>query len=105
MSIATDEAEKVYPRSAPLAATSDNNICRRTAYIAGRTAEPTEVEIWIIARALYEHLAVEDFGHEVSDDEWEKYKSYDRKNPMQCPEYMKAKGALEAARKAVMGGE
>lgn len=45
MSIAIDEAEKKYPRDAALTAASENNICRRAGYIAGRTAKPTDAEI------------------------------------------------------------
>ena len=79
----------------------DRWLAAHDAYIAGRTAEPTEAETWIIARALYEHYADLEFSSEVSDDEWERYKSYYIKTPMQCTEFIRAKKALDAARKAV----
>jgi cystathionine beta-lyase family protein involved in aluminum resistance len=52
MSIAIDEAEKKYPRDVALTATSENNTCRITGYIAGRTAEPTEEEVKAVADEL-----------------------------------------------------
>jgi hypothetical protein len=55
MSIAIDEVEKKYPRDVALTATSENSTCRRTGYIAGRTAEPTEAEIEAGAEALCEY--------------------------------------------------
>ena len=78
MSIATNEAEKRYPRDVALTATSENNICRRTGYIAGRTAEPTEAEIKAAVRAMYYRHAAD----------WESDEDY-------------ARYLLDAARKAV----
>lgn len=56
MSIATDEAYKRYPSDAVLSIARENNICRRIAYFAGRTAEPTEAEIEAAAEAMYDEL-------------------------------------------------
>ena len=120
MSIAKDEAEEIYPyrwkngkRPDYIEDKSDiisehlaviphiKSTDLQNAYVAGRTAEPTETETWIIARALYEHYADLEFCSEVSDDEWERYKCYYGKTPMQCTEFIRAKKALDAARKAV----
>ena len=78
MSIATDEAERKYPRDVALAAAFENNVCRRTGYIAGRTAEPTDAEIKAAVRAMY-------YRHAYY---WESDEDY-------------ARSLLEAARKAV----
>ena len=91
MSIATDEAEKKYPRDVALTSTSENNVCRRTGYIAGRTAEPTEAEIEAAAHRLYEvtHAPEADPGwYAISKIKRETY----------CEQ---AAMMLEAARKAV----
>ena len=53
MSIVIDEAEKKYPRDVVLTTTSESNTCRRTGYIAGRTAEPTEAEIDAASKSVW----------------------------------------------------
>jgi len=114
MSIATDEAEKL-PILENLYKKADlyNNVITfkgandvaKAAYIAVRTAKPTEAETWVIARALYEHHADLEYSPEVPDGEWERYKSYYIKTPMKCYEFTIARKALSAARKAVTGNE
>ena len=104
MSIATDEAEKKYPRDVALTAAFENNICRRTGYIAGRTAEVTDAEIKAAAKRIfiflngpwqgkhYELSYVE--GAAIADAAWE---TADNRRYEACAEF-----ALKAARKAVM---
>ena len=104
MSIATDEAEKKYPRDVALTAAFENNICRRTGYIAGRTAEPTEAERKAAAKRIFiflngpwqgKHyeLAYED-GLAIADAAWE---TADKGLYEACAEF-----ALRDARRAVM---
>lgn len=103
MSIATDEAEKKYPRDVALTAAFENNICRRTGYIAGRNAEVTDAEIKAAAKRIFiflngpwqgkhyelsyvDGLAIADAAWETDDKQW--YRA--------CAEF-----ALNDARKAV----
>ena len=79
MSIATDEAEKKYPRDVALTVASENNVCRRTGYIAGRTAKPTDAEIKAAVRAMHYSYAAD----------WESGEA-------------RARYILESARKVVM---
>ncbi|MFT8330284.1 hypothetical protein [Bifidobacterium psychraerophilum] len=63
------------------------------AYIAGRTAEPTEAEIEVAAKAMYENCAAR-WHASSSSGKWA--------NAQVHKEYLvKARFALEAARKAV----
>lgn len=57
MSIATDEAEKRYPNTYEDELTANFTHRReQSAYVAGRTAEPTEAEIESAAKAMYDEL-------------------------------------------------
>lgn len=98
MNIATDEAEKKYPRDVALTAAFEN-----TGYIAGRTAEVTNAEIKAAAKRIfiflngpwqgkhYELSYVE--GAAIADAAWE---TADKRRYEACAEF-----ALKAARKAV----
>ncbi|MFT9112005.1 MAG: hypothetical protein ABF453_02965 [Bifidobacterium psychraerophilum] len=68
-------------------------IAQRNAYVAGRTAEPTEAEIEAAAKAMYENCATR-WHASSSSGKWA--------NAQVHKEYLiKARFALEAARKAV----
>lgn len=64
MSIATDEAEKMYPAPTDVddpmykyvEAIAGYPSAKRQGYVAGRSAEPTEAEIEAAAEAMYEEL-------------------------------------------------
>ena len=99
MSIATDEAEKKYPNVSGWIYRSSE----RRAYAAGRTSEPTEMEIKAAAKRIfmflngpwqgkhYELSYVE--GAAIADAAWE---TADKRRYEACAEF-----ALKAARKAV----
>jgi hypothetical protein len=87
MSIATDEAAQKYPEPTDVddpmykyvEGIAGYPAAKRQGYVAGRTAEPTEVEIKAVVRAMYYRHAAD----------WESDKDY-------------ARHLLEAARKEVM---
>lgn len=99
MSIATDEAEEVYTRSAPFAATRENNICRRTGYEAGRTAAVTETETSAAAIALWKIDANMASLNPTDDDYMSAWLALSP--PVRGTYLVRAGMALEAARKAV----
>ncbi|MEE8666877.1 MAG: hypothetical protein SOI13_01425 [Bifidobacterium mongoliense] len=100
MSIATDEAEEKYPESRPFSTTWENNICRRTGYIAGRTAAPTFREIEEAAYALWK-TDVNMAGLDPTDDEYTAA-WLSLTNTQRDIYRKKATAVLEAARQEVM---
>ena len=86
MSIATEEADKMYPAATDIndpmykyvEAIAGYPAAKRQGYVAGRTAEPTDAEIKAAVRAMYYRHAAD----------WESDEDY-------------ARSLLEAARKAV----
>ena len=86
MSIATEEADKMYPAATDIddpmykyvEAIAGYPSVKRQGYVAGRTAEITEEEVKAVIRAMYSHHS----------DYWESDEDY-------------ARSLLEAARKAV----
>ena len=56
MSIATDEAEKKYPRDVALTAASEDNVCRRTGHITVRTVEPTDAAMQQLLDEFYDYV-------------------------------------------------
>ncbi|KFI80278.1 hypothetical protein [Bifidobacterium mongoliense] len=94
MSIATDEAEEKIERI-PCIYNSDD---LRKAYVAGRTAEPTEGEIEAGAIAIFSRLTTS--AHHMSHDDY--VAAWHCIAPEQREEFMaQSKAVLEAARKAV----
>lgn len=102
MSIATDEAEKMYPAPTDvddpmykyIEAIAGYLSAKREGYVAGRTAEPTAAEI--------EAAAITQFGVSCSAEgdkliaKWEK-----QSDEYKCARRIEVRAVLTAARKAV----
>jgi hypothetical protein len=92
MSIATDEAEERYPNTYEDELTANFTHSReQAAYIAGRTAEPTEAEIEAAARVFFGNL-----HYPSASLDWDKASDQVKDNWR-----LKTRLALTAARKAV----
>ena len=99
MSIATDEAEKMYPASTDvddpmykyMDAIAGYSSEKRQGYVAGRTAEPTEAEIEAAARVFFRNL-----HYPSASLDWDKAADHVKDNWR-----LKTRLALTAARKAV----
>ena len=100
MSIATDEADKLYPFNKEASSDddflqNDDNGLKHEGYVAGRTAELTEAEIEAAARVFFGNL-----HYPSASLDWDKASDHVKDNWR-----LKTRLALTAARKAVAGDE